>query len=224
MWWYRAPAHTAARRIDGRPRRRAGRGLRHRRPARPAACGTPRPRPGRRGMVRARRAGEPPPSPARRSSAAAPTRCRSPMPASTRRSPPTCCAIARWIRRRACGTDAAFCVRAVGSSSTCRPMRGCSRRMTGRCTMSAAQTANQLDAPCCARPDFARCARATGTACCCRSWWCSASCWPATAPPRMSPRFRHGSMRTLHAMTEIERHLPFALPAGGSVLATAERP
>jgi SAM-dependent methyltransferase len=29
---------------------------------------------------------------------------------------------------------------------------------------------------------------------------------------------------TLHAMTEIERRLPFALPAGGSVLATAERP
>ena len=29
---------------------------------------------------------------------------------------------------------------------------------------------------------------------------------------------------TLHAMTEIERHLPFALPAGGSVLAIAERP
>ena len=29
---------------------------------------------------------------------------------------------------------------------------------------------------------------------------------------------------TLHAMTEIERHLPFRLPAGGSVLATAERP
>jgi SAM-dependent methyltransferase len=28
---------------------------------------------------------------------------------------------------------------------------------------------------------------------------------------------------TLHAMTEIERRLPFALPAGGSVLATAER-
>jgi hypothetical protein len=29
---------------------------------------------------------------------------------------------------------------------------------------------------------------------------------------------------TLHAMTEIERRLPFRLPAGGSVLATAERP
>jgi ubiquinone/menaquinone biosynthesis C-methylase UbiE len=29
---------------------------------------------------------------------------------------------------------------------------------------------------------------------------------------------------SLHAMTEIERRLPFALPAGGSVLATAERP
>jgi SAM-dependent methyltransferase len=29
---------------------------------------------------------------------------------------------------------------------------------------------------------------------------------------------------TLHAMTEIERRLPFALPAGGSVLATAEQP
>jgi SAM-dependent methyltransferase len=29
---------------------------------------------------------------------------------------------------------------------------------------------------------------------------------------------------TLHAMTEIERRLPFPLPAGGSVLATAERP
>ena len=29
---------------------------------------------------------------------------------------------------------------------------------------------------------------------------------------------------TLHAMTEIERRLPFALPAGGSVLAIAERP
>jgi hypothetical protein len=29
---------------------------------------------------------------------------------------------------------------------------------------------------------------------------------------------------TLHAMTEFERRLPFALPAGGSVLATAERP
>jgi hypothetical protein len=29
---------------------------------------------------------------------------------------------------------------------------------------------------------------------------------------------------TLHAMTEIERHLPLRLPAGGSVLATAERP
>jgi hypothetical protein len=29
---------------------------------------------------------------------------------------------------------------------------------------------------------------------------------------------------TLHGMTEIERHLPFGLPAGGSVLATAERP
>jgi SAM-dependent methyltransferase len=28
----------------------------------------------------------------------------------------------------------------------------------------------------------------------------------------------------LHGMTEIERRLPFALPAGGSVLATAERP
>ncbi|HXA20769.1 MAG TPA: class I SAM-dependent methyltransferase [Acetobacteraceae bacterium] len=28
----------------------------------------------------------------------------------------------------------------------------------------------------------------------------------------------------LHGMTEIERHLPFALPAGGSVLAIAERP
>ena len=28
----------------------------------------------------------------------------------------------------------------------------------------------------------------------------------------------------LHAMTEIERRLPFRLPAGGSVLATAERP
>ena len=29
---------------------------------------------------------------------------------------------------------------------------------------------------------------------------------------------------TLHGMTEIERRLPFPLPAGGSVLATAERP
>ena len=29
---------------------------------------------------------------------------------------------------------------------------------------------------------------------------------------------------TLHAMTEFERRLPFALPMGGSVLATAERP
>jgi SAM-dependent methyltransferase len=29
---------------------------------------------------------------------------------------------------------------------------------------------------------------------------------------------------TFHGMTEIERRLPFALPAGGSVLATAERP
>ena len=29
---------------------------------------------------------------------------------------------------------------------------------------------------------------------------------------------------TLHAMTEIERRLPLRLPAGGSVLATAERP
>jgi SAM-dependent methyltransferase len=29
---------------------------------------------------------------------------------------------------------------------------------------------------------------------------------------------------TLHGMTEIERRLPFALPAGGSVLAIAERP
>ena len=29
---------------------------------------------------------------------------------------------------------------------------------------------------------------------------------------------------TLHAMTEIERRLPFTLPAGGSVLAIAERP
>ncbi len=29
---------------------------------------------------------------------------------------------------------------------------------------------------------------------------------------------------TFHAMTEIERRLPFRLPAGGSVLATAERP
>lgn len=29
---------------------------------------------------------------------------------------------------------------------------------------------------------------------------------------------------TLHAMTEIERQLPFPLPCGGSVLATAERP
>jgi hypothetical protein len=28
----------------------------------------------------------------------------------------------------------------------------------------------------------------------------------------------------LHAMTEIEFRLPFRLPAGGSVLATAERP
>jgi hypothetical protein len=28
----------------------------------------------------------------------------------------------------------------------------------------------------------------------------------------------------LHAVTEIERRLPFRLPAGGSVLATAERP
>ena len=28
----------------------------------------------------------------------------------------------------------------------------------------------------------------------------------------------------LHGMTDIERRLPFALPAGGSVLATAERP
>jgi len=28
----------------------------------------------------------------------------------------------------------------------------------------------------------------------------------------------------LHGMTEIERHLPFRLPAGGSVLAIAERP
>jgi hypothetical protein len=28
----------------------------------------------------------------------------------------------------------------------------------------------------------------------------------------------------LHAMTEFERRLPFALPVGGSVLATAERP
>ena len=29
---------------------------------------------------------------------------------------------------------------------------------------------------------------------------------------------------TFHAITEIERRLPFCLPAGGSVLATAERP
>ena len=29
---------------------------------------------------------------------------------------------------------------------------------------------------------------------------------------------------TLHGMTELERHLPLPLPAGGSVLATAERP
>jgi ubiquinone/menaquinone biosynthesis C-methylase UbiE len=29
---------------------------------------------------------------------------------------------------------------------------------------------------------------------------------------------------TFHGMTELERRLPFALPAGGSVLATAERP
>ena len=39
-----------------------------------------------------------------------------------------------------------------------------------------------------------RARRATGTACCCRSWWCSASCWRATRPPPTSPRFRHGSM------------------------------
>jgi hypothetical protein len=30
--------------------------------------------------------------------------------------------------------------------------------------------------------------------------------------------------RMLHGMTEIERHLPFPLPAGGSVLAITERP
>jgi SAM-dependent methyltransferase len=35
------------------------------------------------------------------------------------------------------------------------------------------------------------------------------------------PPWLNGS---LHAMTEIERRLPFALPAGGSVLAIAERP
>jgi SAM-dependent methyltransferase len=38
----------------------------------------------------------------------------------------------------------------------------------------------------------------------------------APFPPRLDTM--------LHAMTEIERHLPFHLPAGGSVLATAERP
>jgi hypothetical protein len=30
--------------------------------------------------------------------------------------------------------------------------------------------------------------------------------------------------RMLHGMTELERRLPFSLPAGGSVLAVAERP
>ena len=30
--------------------------------------------------------------------------------------------------------------------------------------------------------------------------------------------------RMLHGMTELERRLPFPLPAGGSVLAIAERP
>ena len=29
---------------------------------------------------------------------------------------------------------------------------------------------------------------------------------------------------TLHAITALERHLPFAMPAGGSILATAQRP
>jgi hypothetical protein len=38
----------------------------------------------------------------------------------------------------------------------------------------------------------------------------------ASFPPRLDAM--------LHAMTEIEFRLPFRLPAGGSVLATAERP
>jgi hypothetical protein len=38
----------------------------------------------------------------------------------------------------------------------------------------------------------------------------------APFPPRLDAM--------LYATTELERHLPFRLPAGGSVLATAERP
>ena len=50
---------------------------------------------------------------------------------------------------------------------------------------------------------------------------------PSVLPPRGGSdvaAFPPWLDRMLHGMTELERHLPFALPAGGSVLAIAERP
>ena len=112
---------------------------------------------------------------------------------------------------------------AAGWSSTCPPTPGCCRSTTGWCTTSAAAP-HASSPPCCARPASSGCARATGTACCCRSWSCSASCWRAAAHASDVASFPPWLDAMFHAITEIERRLPFRLPAGGSVLATAERP
>ena len=146
-------------------------------------------------------------------------RCAASMP----RSPPTCCATARSIRRWRWPNCAACCARAAGWSSTCRPTPGCCRRTTGRCTTSAAAP-RASSRPCCATPASSACAP--------RYWnglllplmvvqrkllaRHAAASDVAPFPPWLDAMF--------HAMTEIERRLPFRLPAGGSVLATAERP
>ena len=64
----------------------------------------------------------------------------------------------------------------------------------------------------------------TGMVCCCRSWWRSASFWRRNAAASDVAPFPPWLDAMFHAITEIERRLPFCLPAGGSVLATAERP
>ena len=110
-----------------------------------------------------------------------------------------------------------------GSSSICRRTGGCFRRMIGRCTTRAAPPRAGLQQSC-GRRASSTSARPTGTGCCCPL---------VVAQRKLRARDRAASDvaafptwidATFHAITEIERRLPFCLPAGSSVLATAERP
>ncbi len=222
MWWYRALHRASVRRAGRCSWPRAGRGLRHRRPARAPAGSSGRTcRLIGRGMGRHGGRRAPPPSPARRSPAAASTPCHSPRRASMPRSPPTCCAtravdpaqaLARTApraapRRQAGRQHAGLRLAAVGArpAGAQRPPlhRAPARRHAAR------------------RPASSACARATGTACCCRSWSCSASCWRGNAHASDVASFPPWLDAMFHAITEIERRLP--LPPARRRLGAGDR-